>query len=63
MLDVPKSIVSYSLNSIAFAYNGIALFNHIVAKNSIIKAIEFYTNSANSQFQLNVKKINLKLYK
>ena len=52
--------MSYSLKSVAFAYNGIALFNCFVDKNSTIKAIEFFANGANGQFQLNVKKFDYK---
>ena len=57
-LDIPNSIISDNLNSMAFAYNGIVLFNNFVERDSKIKAIEFYSNSGLISFQLSVVVFN-----
>ena len=51
-LDIPNSIISDNLNSMAFAYNGIVLYNNFVDKDSKIKIIEFYSEFG--LFQLSV---------
>ena len=47
------TIVSNNMNSVAFPFNGIFLFNSFVESNAQIKAIEFFTNN------LAISKINL----
>ena len=55
-LVVPFKIISDSLNSVAYAYTGIVLFNNFAERNSKINGIELYANSAQSSFQLYVNK-------
>jgi hypothetical protein len=54
--DVPNSIISSQLNSAAFPFNAICLFNNYVQTDSKISAIEFYANSlsAISSFRIYV---------
>ena len=43
------------MKSVAYAFNGIVLFNNYVEKDSKVKAIRFYANSDPGSFQLKVK--------
>ncbi len=52
--DIPNSIISDFLNSVAFTYTGIVLFNNFVERNGKIKAIEFFAKDVSSYIELHV---------
>ena len=51
---MPNSIITDYLNSIAFSYIGIVLFNNFAETDRKIRAIEFFSISSPAGFQLNV---------
>ena len=55
--DVPNSIITDYLYSVAYSYAGIALFNHFVdnVDSNKISGIGIYSNLISVGFQLKVK--------
>ncbi len=52
--DIPTTITTNFMNSVAYPFTGIVLFNNFAEKDGKIRAIEFFTSYASSQFELNV---------
>jgi hypothetical protein len=56
--DVPLSIISEKLTSVAFLYTGIFLLNNFIEQNSFIKGVEFYNSGGDGLIQISVNEKN-----